>query len=246
MKDKYSITRKWEAKIAELYKKADFKYAVLAQNEEKKATRNLSYALERVERKKRSYIKKKEEEYRRKCLNEIRELEWKPKKQYKSDAPKIKPIEFAMAIAQENARLRDTDENGNGTCISCSFRGWWSDFAWWHRYSRRFKWICLERENINAQCHTCNYTTWPRGDTVAKEKVNAEYDRKLDLKYWEWTAEWLKNKLVAYMHWKNEDYDLDLLIPQLIEENEKLWEGKNFHAPARRWRATRIKYKNRT
>lgn len=75
MKDKYSITRKWEAKIAELYKKADFKYAVLAQNEEKKATRNLSYALERVERKKRSYIKKKEEEYRRKCLNEIRELE---------------------------------------------------------------------------------------------------------------------------------------------------------------------------
>lgn len=246
MKDKWSITKKREAKIQEMYKKADFKYSVLAANEQKKASRNLGYALERVYKKKKSYIKKKEEEYKRKMLNEIRELEWKPKRQYKSDAPKIKPIEFAMAIAQENARLRDTDADGNGTCISCTFRGGWSDFAWGHRYSRRFKWVCLEKENINAQCHTCNFTTGPRGDTVAKEKVNAEYDRKLDIKYGEGTAEALKNKLVAYMHWKNEDYDLDLIIPQLIEENEALWKTKNFYAPAKKRRAIRTKYKNRT
>lgn len=178
-------------------------------------------------------------------LNEIREWEWKPKREYKLDAPKLKPIEFAMSIAQENARLRDTDADWNGVCISCTFHWWWSDFAGWHRYSRRFKWICLEKENINAQCHTCNYTTWPRGDTVAKEKVNAEYDRKLDIKYGEWTAEGLKKKLNDYMHWGKMNYDLDMIIPQLIEENEELWKTKNFYAPAKKWRAKWIRWKNR-
>lgn len=227
-------------------RKADFKYTVLLKNKKSKYELGWEHEIEKMERKKLSEIRKKEERMKRKMLNEIRELEWKPKREYKSQAPKIKPLEFAMKLGQENSRLRDTDADGNWTCISCSFHWWWSDFAGWHRYSRRFKWICLEKENINAQCHTCNFTTWPRGDTVAKEKVNAEYDRKLDIKYWEWTAEWLKAKLVAYMHWWGMKYDLDLLIPKMIEENEELWKTKNFYAPAKKWRAIWIKYKNRT
>ena len=43
--------------------------------------------------------------------------------------------------------------------------------------------MCLEPENINAQCHTCNFTTGPRGDTVAKEKTNNQYDENLDKKF---------------------------------------------------------------
>lgn len=43
--------------------------------------------------------------------------------------------------------------------------------------------MCLEEENINAQCHTCNFTTGPRGDTVAKVRTNDEYDKNLDIKY---------------------------------------------------------------
>lgn len=246
MKDKWSITKKWEAKIQDMYKKADFKYAVLAKNEEKRASKNLEYALERVEKKKRSYIRKKEEEYRRKMLNEIREYEWKPKKEYKSDAPKIKPIQFAMEIAQENARLRDSDADWNGDCISCDIYCSWWNHCGWHRYARTIKWTCLELENINLQCNNCNWITWPKGNTAEKEKVNQHYDENLDKKYWKWTAEKLKNKVVAYFHGKSTDYDLDKEIPRLIDENEELWKTKNFYAPRRKWRAIWIKYKNRT
>jgi hypothetical protein len=45
------------------------------------------------------------------------------------DAPKIKPLEFALKIAQENARLRDTDADGNGYCISCGKRCSWAELA---------------------------------------------------------------------------------------------------------------------
>lgn len=186
--------------------------------------------------------------YRRKMLNEIRVLEWKPKREYKTDAPKIKPLQFALSIAQENARLRDTDADWYGFCISHEdnriFERW--ELAWWHRFSRNFRHICLEPENINAQCHTCNYTTWPKGDTVAKEKVNAKYDENLDIKFWNWTAKKLREKLHTSLQGKGKAYDLEMKIPELIEENEKLWATKNFYKPWKKRRVIRTKYSNRT
>lgn len=246
MRTRLDITRKWEKKIEEMKKKAEWKYEILLQNKKRKVEKWWEHEVDKNERKKLSYINKKEAEYRRKMMNEIREVEWKPKREYKTDWPKIKPIQFAMEIAQENSKLRDTDADWNGRCISCDSFCSWGNLAWWHRYSRRFKEICLERENINAQCHTCNYATWPRWDTVAKEKVNHKYDENLDKKFWEWTAEGLRMKLYNSMHWKLEAYDLEMIIPLLIEENEKLWEAKNFHSPKRNWRRTWTRYKIRT
>ncbi len=245
-KDKYTITKKWEKKMEEMRLKADLRFNILLQNKKRKLEKEYDYEWEKNERKKASYIKKKEEEYHRKMLNEIREMEWKPKKEYKTDAPKIKPLQYAMEIAQENAKLRDTDADGNGRCISCNRLCSWGELAWGHRYSRRFQTLCLEVENINAQCHNCNWATGPRGDTVAKEKVNAEYDKNIDKKFWEWTAERLKEKVTDYFQGRAEKYDLDYEIPRLIEENKKLWETKNFHAPKRKWMATWAKYVNRT
>lgn len=245
MKTKYDISKKWESKIEEMKKKAEFKYTILLQNKKRQVEKNWEYEIEKNERKKKSYINKKETEYRRKMMNEIREMEWKPKKEYKTAGPKIKPIQFAMDIAQENAKLRDTDADGKWRCISCNGFCTWENLAGWHRYSRRFQSICLETENINAQCHNCNYTTGPKWDTVAKEKVNHEYDINLDKKYWEWTADGLKRKLYESMHGEWEAYDLDMVIPLLIEENEKLWESKNFYAPKKNWRKTWTKYKLR-
>lgn len=106
--------------------------------------------------------------------------------------------------------------------------------------------MCLEPENINAQCHTCNFTTGPRGDTVAKEKTNNQYDENLDKKFWAGTAEALKNKVMEYFHGKWSKYDLEMRIPQLIEENEKLWATKSFYAPAKKWHNIWTKYRNRT
>lgn len=246
MKDKYSITKKWGYKIEEMKKKTELKYSILLAKRKAKVEANWEYEISKLERKKNSEIKKKEEQYNRKMNNEIREMEWKPKRVYKTDAPKIKPLQFAMDIAQENAKLRDTDADWNWYCISCNKRCSWWELAWGHRYSRRFQTLCLNAENINAQCHTCNWTTWPKGDTVAKEKVNHQYDENLDKKFWEWTAERLSKKVRDYFQGRWEKYDLTMEIPRLIEENDKLWATKNFHAPKKKWRAIWTKYTNRT
>ena len=125
MKDKYSITKKWGYKIEEMKKKTELKYSILLSKKKEKVEANWEYEISKLERKKNSEIKKKEEQFNRKMLNEIRVLEGKPKREYKSDAPKIKPLQFAMDIAQENAKLRDTDADGNGRCISCNtFCSW--------------------------------------------------------------------------------------------------------------------------
>lgn len=43
-------------------------------------------------------------------LNEIRQMQGKEPKEYKTKS-KLNPLNFALALAQENARLRDTNEN---------------------------------------------------------------------------------------------------------------------------------------
>lgn len=221
--------------------KADFKYRIQLQNRRKYFEKNWEYEEEKNERKKLAYIRKKEEEYKRKMLNEIREIQNKPKKVYKTEWPKIKPIQFAMQIAQENARLRDTDENGRWPCISHESNAIFprEALAWWHRFSRRFNNICLEPENINAQCHTCNRITWPLWNPSLKLKTNEKYSENMDKKWGEWTSERLRLLTRDFAMWKGVHYDLKKKIPQLIKENEKLWKTKSkefleTHKPARK------------
>jgi hypothetical protein len=75
MKDKYSITKKWEYKISEMKKKTELKYSILLSKKKEKVEANWEYEISKLERKKNSEIKKKEEQYNRKMLNEIRVLE---------------------------------------------------------------------------------------------------------------------------------------------------------------------------
>lgn len=75
MRTKFSITKKWEYKIEEMKKKADFKYSVLLENSKRRFDKKYEYELAKIERKKSSYIKKKEEDYRKKMMNELRVLE---------------------------------------------------------------------------------------------------------------------------------------------------------------------------
>lgn len=85
VKTEASIKLYWEKKKEQMRKKADFKYANLINRRRKVVDRKFEYEIEKYERKKASYIKKKEEEYRRKCLNAIRELKNRPKRVYKSE-----------------------------------------------------------------------------------------------------------------------------------------------------------------
>lgn len=254
VKTEASIKLYWEKKKEAMRKKADFKYANLINRRRIVADRKFEVEIERYERKKAAYIRKKEEEYRRKCLNAIRELKNRPKRVYKSEWPKIKPLEFAMKLAQENAKLRDTDENGRWRCISCNRLCEWEGLAGWHRYSRKFTTICLEPENLNAQCHNCNWITWPKWNPVEKMMVNEEYDKNIIEKYGEWAIQKLKDWLVKFTQMRKgtkwRDYDLMKVVPKLVKENEKLWATKSEefranHKPYRNWWHIREEYAKR-
>lgn len=109
-------------------------------------------------RKEKAYLNKKREEYSRKCKNEIRKLQGKPERQYKfKPLSRNQKLQFALAIAQENARLRDSDPDGNAHCISCERFVSRKEYAGGHGYSRTIQGVCLRESNINAQCHACNY-----------------------------------------------------------------------------------------
>ena len=85
MRTKESIQAKWERKVEEMRIKADYRYSILFKNKAARLNTRIEYEKEKLERKKKSYIRKKEEEYKRKCLNEIRELKGRPKREYKSE-----------------------------------------------------------------------------------------------------------------------------------------------------------------
>lgn len=85
VRTKESIRKKWEKKVNDMKIKADFKYRIQLQNRRKYFEKNWEYEEEKNERKKLAYIRKKEEEYKRKMLNEIREIQNKPKKVYKTE-----------------------------------------------------------------------------------------------------------------------------------------------------------------
>lgn len=129
MRTRESIEAKWRRKIEEMRYKADIKYSVILSRRKSQYEKNWGYEIEKNERKKQLYIKKKELEYKRKLMNEIREIENKPKREYVTDGPKIKPLQFALELAQENARLRDTDADGNGRCISCNRMCSWENLS---------------------------------------------------------------------------------------------------------------------
>lgn len=195
----------------------------------------------KIQRKNLAYLKKKELEYDRKMNNELRQLAGKPQREYKQKKPsKNQKLQFALDIAQENSKLRDTNENWEGFCISCNLRKKREELAGGHRYSRMYQSICLHEANINAQCHSCNWATWPKGNTLEAERMNAEYDKNIIKKRGE--DELLELQLMKQKELSNPSkYKLtepfiDKIIPELIAENERLWKDKKFYKPKKNWK----------
>lgn len=203
--------------------------------------KNLDYQIEKIKRKHESDLAKKKLEYERKAKNELRQLAGKPQREYKTKKPtKSQKLQFALDIAQENSKLRDTNENWEGFCISCNLRKKREELAGGHRYSRMFQSICLHKANINAQCHSCNWATGPKGNTLEAERINAEYDKNIIKKRGEDRLLWLQllkqEELEHPITYKRTEPKLDELIPELIVENERLWKGKKFYKPKKNWR----------
>lgn len=258
MKNKETIIKKREKKKAELKYSWEQKLNQKARELSLRCHNDFKRWMEKAERKVNAYIRRKELEYDRKCKNEIRKLEWKEERVYKTKKKVFNLVEFAAELMQENSKLRDTDISGNTLCISCGKFKTWKELAWWHRWSRRIKNIMLCLWNINAQCNGCNFTTWPRWDKVASDRVNMVYDENLAKKYWqsiveqlkEWSASYFKNDydenwVIWTLKHKKEEVDKYLeetYIPELIRENELRWKWKDFYAPWKKWREVWEKY----
>ena len=240
-KTKEQIQKKREEKYAQLeYKtKKQAEQKIIKFQEESSA--QIEYKTVKIKKKSDSFLAKKKVEYERKMKNELRQLEGKPQREYKQKKwTRNKKLQFALEILQENCKLRDTNKNWEGFCISCNLRKKREELAGGHRYSRMFQGICLYKENINAQCHSCNWATWPKGNTLEAERVNAEYDKNIIKKRGEDRLLWLQNmkqeELEHPVAYKRTEPKLDDLIPDLISENERLWKTKNFYKPKKNWR----------
>lgn len=156
------IEQRWRYKLDQIEKnKQRETERKIKEREEKlheKTQLEIARKKQQIIRKERAYINKKKSEYARKCKNEIRKLQGKPEKQYKlKPLSRNQKLQFALAIAQENARLRDSDKDGNAYCISCDRLVSRKEHAGGHGHSRTIQGVCLRESNINAQCHTCNY-----------------------------------------------------------------------------------------
>lgn len=89
---------------------------------------------------------------------------------------------FSVAI-----RLRDSNEKGVCTCISCPRQGYYlnENIQAGHFQSRRFSSTLFDWENVNGQCQYCN---------IFLQGNQWDYGRKLDEKFGEGTADKLCNK----------------------------------------------------
>ena len=250
------IKQKWEIKLRELiYSRQNQTKRKLAELRTKLWERleaEYDKQMTKLYKKDNAYIRKKEQEYKRKCNNEIRKSQGKEEKEYKQQPlPRNKKLQIALAIAQENSKLRDTNEDGYWYCITCKRWCSWEELAGWHGYSRTIQGVCLRESNINAQCHNCNWIMWPKGNTLEKEKTALNYRENARDKRWDDEIDMLQEMAkksikdpVKYA--PSSDYICDI-IPELIRRNEELRKKKSpefkaTHKPAKNRRKLREKY----
>ena len=237
------IRKKWEVKRNQLKQRTELSHKTNIVNLRKTLERDKDQEFQKkalkYERKMKAYLKKKELEYKRKCENEVRALEGKPERVYKpKKRTRNQKLVFALQIAQENSKLRDTDPEGYWYCCSCWEKHSREELAWWHFYSRQIQSVCLRPENINAQCHKCNMITWPLGNATLKAQVQHYYLAVLKEKYWDERINEMEehvNKRISNPAKRSPtEIFLDEYIPDLIEENEKLWKSKTFQPSQRK------------
>lgn len=243
-KTKESIELKRDRKIREVIAKADYDLDRKCAEAERCWQDYATKLINKYIRKRNAYVNKKKIEYERKCNNEIRKLQWKPEREYKVKKKKLNKLEFAMEIAQENARLRDSDSEWRWYCISCdSLKERW-EHAWGHYIPRWVKNICLSPININLQCHSCNNLMWPYKTTPRWIATTIRYRENLIKKCSLEAVEQLEAQKVAYFQkWYETNWDygqwdiyLDDFIDQLILENAERWSRKSFYSPRKNWK----------
>ena len=251
------IQRKRDKQLQDVIKRKDYEFQrkvnELRVQIKERTDLEIERQMAKLEKKMNAYINKKRVEYDHKCKNEIRKLEWKKEKEYKQKPlSRNKKLQIALAIAQENARLRDTDKDWHGHCISCKFQGEYEDFAGGHGIGRTVQWVCLRESNINAQCHTCNDIMRPGfWNRLLTMQTEARYRENARRKRWDEEIDYLQENAKKSIqnpkkHSPTDGYICDL-IPELIRKNEELRKQKSpefraTHKPSKNRRGIYEKY----
>ena len=243
-KTKESIELKRNKVYEAAYSKAMWERKKKVEDEKERNQNNLDRKIAQIDRKIMAKLKRKKEDCDKKMKNEIRKLEWKPEREYKVKKKKLNKLEFAMEIAQENTRLRDSDSEWRWYCISCDYLKERWEHAWGHYIPRWVKNICLSPININLQCHSCNKLMWPYKTTPMGISTAIRYRENLIKKCSLEAVEQLEAKKIAYFQkWYETNWDygqwdiyLDDFIDQLILENTERWSRKSFYSPRKNWK----------
>ncbi|MBD3180755.1 recombinase [Candidatus Poribacteria bacterium] len=114
-------------------------------------------------------------------------------------------------------RLRDTNENGAGRCISCNNPVSYSKMNAGHYISRNIKCIRWSEVNVNGQCVRCN---------MFYEGNIPGYREGMIKKYGQQTLNDLE--LARHKTQKISRFELYTMIGLYKKEARKLLEGKNF------------------
>lgn len=114
-------------------------------------------------------------------------------------------------IFSEFIRLRDTDENGIGRCVSCGKIIHWKDGDAGHFVNRKHLSLRYDEKNVNLQCRSCN-----RFD----EGNNTGYYRGLVFKYGYDVIDYLAVKKYNYCHLGEVEYEA--LIEEYKEKVKQL------------------------
>lgn len=119
-------------------------------------------------------------------------------------------------IFSQYVRLRDSNAEGYGDCITCSKELHWKQAHAGHFVSRRVNSLRYDELNVNMQCNYCN--TYNQGEQYA-------YSRALDMKYGKGTAEGLwKRRFETHKFTVGE---LETLIEEYKEKVKEEENGRN-------------------
>ena len=108
-------------------------------------------------------------------------------------------------------RLRDADENGNCTCITCGYTGPWKSFDCGHGIPRQHKATKYHEQNNHAQCKRCNGFEGGKRE-IYKEKINKKYGRET----------WEKLEVMSRAVSKAGPYEFKVMEAYYKSEVEKL------------------------
>lgn len=113
-------------------------------------------------------------------------------------------------------RMRDSDINGIGSCISCDTKKHWKSLQAGHFVSRSASPLRYDEENVNAQCVGCN---------MFKQGNQYAYGLALDEKYGDGTAQKLHAQRMNSKKWTIPE--LEEIISDAKEQikfMENLWQ----------------------